>query len=375
MPETEVTSAATVVDLDANELDLLPLRPLSDLLSGHQGSALLVAGTEWDIGKLPDKLQFKVGGDEIPYDIVAHPFKSKPVYLYSVRDAYYFPAFGVVMSRDGHAFRDAMSEAKYFTPDLSALPFMERREDKTIFLPPSDLPVLGNVVVSMPMGGTENYGHFLLDCLPGVAAIRQLTLPDFRYVFPTLKSWHKEHLLKQGVDPLVAEEPVYFCDQIIFTSCMDHNLHWPNRHFRLIATGDREPHPTRSTYLSRATQKRKFVSEREVEAALSQRGFDIVAPETLTVDQQIETFKKSKIIIGPTGAGFANILFCSPGTIVIEIQPRGMYNVWVRNLCILLGLRWMPYFCSSKITNVTHPEAGMEYDLNIRDLMDFIPND
>jgi capsular polysaccharide biosynthesis protein len=373
MPEVETVSASIVVELDANELEVLPLRPLGDILSGYQGSALLVPGNQWNIGNLPDQFHFEVGGDDIPSGLAEVPFNSKPVYLYSVRDAYYFPAYGVVMSRVGHAFRDAIGEAKYSTPDLSALPFMERRGDKTIFTPPSDLPTLENVVVTMPMGGGGNYGHFLLDCLPGVAVTKSLALPDFRYVFPALKPWQEDHLIKQGVDPLIAEDPVYFCNHIVFTSCMNHNLHWPNKHFQMIATGDRESNPTRMTYLSRGRQKRKFISERDLEEVLSQRGFDIVAPEMLSIDQQIDLFKMSKIIVGPTGAGFANILFCSPGSVVVEIQPRGMHNVWVRNLCILLGLRWMPYFCASTIFNLEHPESGMEFDLNIEELVNFIP--
>lgn len=153
---------------------------------------------------------------------------------------------------------------------------------------------------------------------------------------------------------------------------MDHNLHWPNEHFKLIANGEHLQTPHRKVYLSRANQKREFVSEGKLEASLSEHGFEIVAPEILSVTQQIELFEQSKVIVGPTGAGFANIVFCSPGTVVVEIQPEGMHNIWVRNLCILLGLRWMPYYCASTIIDHAHPESGMQFDLDTYDLVKFV---
>ena len=366
-----------VVELDTVELSVLPIRPLDELIAGHQGSAELVSGKEWDISQLPASQRFHVGGEGIPDGFAEQPFTQKPVYLHSVRDAYVFPKYGVIMTRTGQAFRDPMGEAKYFTPDLAALPFMQKRGDSTVFCPPDRVETLDRVVVTMPMGATGNYGHFLLDCLPGIAVTKNIGLPeDFRYIFPKLKHWHYDHLFRQGVKVLILEDPddelVYYCDHVLFTSCMDHNLHWPNEHFRLIAKSENTEAPTRSVYLSRANQKRKFVTESHIEAKLSERGFEVVRPEELSTKDQIKLFEQSKIIVGPTGAGFANVLFCKPGTIVVEIQPRGMHNIWVRNLCILLGLRWMPYFCNSTILNPDHPEAGMEFSVHTGDLTAFI---
>ena len=40
--------------------------------------------------------------------------------------------------------------------------------------------------------------------------------------------------------------------------------------------------------------------------------------------KQIRYFSKADTIISPTGSGLANIVFCNPGTKVIEISPK--YN-------------------------------------------------
>lgn len=361
------------VKLDAVELDLLPLMSPYQLMVGHQGALELVSGEHWAIEQLPSSQRFNLGGETVPEAFAIQPFTMKPVYLYSVRDAYYLPVSGVVLSGEGHAFRDAMGEAKYFSPDLSSLPFMEKRGDETVFSPPENIDRLDRIMVTMPMGATGNYGHFLLDCLPGIAATRIAEFPaNFRYAFPALKPWHLEHLARQGIDPVILDGPVYYCNQIVFTSCMDHNLHWPNKHFRMIAPAAKHQEPHRKVYLSRANQKRRFISEGALEASLSDDGFEIVAPEGISVSQQIEMFEQSKIIVGATGAAFANIIFCAPGTMVVEIQPRGMHNIWVRNLCILMGLRWMPYYCESTIMNEAHPEAGMEFDVNVDDFLAFV---
>ena len=48
-------------------------------------------------------------------------------------------------------------------------------------------------------------------------------------------------------------------------------------------------------------------------------GFIMVELETLSVNAQARLFSSAEIIVGAHGAGFANLTFCQPGTIVIEI--------------------------------------------------------
>ena len=48
-------------------------------------------------------------------------------------------------------------------------------------------------------------------------------------------------------------------------------------------------------------------------------GFQSVVLESLPISKQIDLLAKAEVVISPHGAGLTNIIFCSPGTKIIEI--------------------------------------------------------
>ena len=67
-------------------------------------------------------------------------------------------------------------------------------------------------------------------------------------------------------------------------------------------------------------------------------GFRIVEAGRLDFAGQIELFAAADIIIGAHGAGLANMVFCAPGTTVIEyMAPRYVFGCW-HNLADRCGL-------------------------------------
>lgn len=66
-------------------------------------------------------------------------------------------------------------------------------------------------------------------------------------------------------------------------------------------------------YLRRNSSTRRFINQDEVEQVFRARGFEIVVPEDLSVQQQIELFSRAKVIAGPTGAAIANLVFAPRG--------------------------------------------------------------
>ena len=56
----------------------------------------------------------------------------------------------------------------------------------------------------------------------------------------------------------------------------------------------------------------------QVEKLLARYGFETVYLETMSISDQVRLFQTAEFIIGPHGAGLANLLFCEPGTKVIE---------------------------------------------------------
>ena len=78
-------------------------------------------------------------------------------------------------------------------------------------------------------------------------------------------------------------------------------------------------HPER-IYISRnKCSYRRVINEEQVIDFLSGFGFVPVLLESMTLNEQIALFASAKVIIAPHGSGLTNIIFCSPGTKVIEL--------------------------------------------------------
>ncbi|NER22239.1 MAG: tetratricopeptide repeat protein [Symploca sp. SIO1C2] len=83
-------------------------------------------------------------------------------------------------------------------------------------------------------------------------------------------------------------------------------------------------------YISRqSANNRLVINEQEVISFLNQFGFTSVSLEVMTVRQQAALLAQAKVVISPHGSGLTNIVFCSPGTKVIEIfSPNYVYHCY-----------------------------------------------
>lgn len=82
-------------------------------------------------------------------------------------------------------------------------------------------------------------------------------------------------------------------------------------------------------FLSRSSKLRnqRISNASDVESVFSELDFKILYPEDLSIDEQLKYYSAAKIIAGFSGSGMHNIVFSSPGTILIEVgdqrAPRG----------------------------------------------------
>jgi capsular polysaccharide biosynthesis protein len=77
-------------------------------------------------------------------------------------------------------------------------------------------------------------------------------------------------------------------------------------------------------FVSRKPEEgRSFVHETEIlESLLFPLGYVVVYPQDLSLQQQINLFQQADEVIMPHGAGMTNIIFCKPGTKIIEIHDK-----------------------------------------------------
>lgn len=89
--------------------------------------------------------------------------------------------------------------------------------------------------------------------------------------------------------------------------------------------------PARMIYLRRNSGVRRLTNSQAIEALLVRRGFAVVEPEKLSFAEQVHIFREAEVIIGPTGAALANIIFSETRAhiaVLISQQEDIIYWYW-----------------------------------------------
>ena len=262
---------------------------------------------------------------------------------------------GVIFDEDG-----VCSESGYLymlrgdtaPPGLRCDPKRRLIERQALHLAPR---LSGAYAVFTP-GTLANYTHWLIEGLlalhiiqPYLPAGTRLLLPgifrDYGTSYRGIQN-HHETLRVLGFADLAAVEisaPYCWVEEVIW---LDH-AHIPNlpgahvRDFRGRALRGRAP-PVRSDlriYLDRRGGRR-IANPAALEGFLAEHGFVTCYAEDLGFDEQIELFRQAAWVIAPHGAGLGNLLFCPPGTRVIDIMPDVHFQPYFSYLAGKLGLAY-----------------------------------
>lgn len=104
---------------------------------------------------------------------------------------------------------------------------------------------------------------------------------------------------------------------------------------------------------------RRLADAARVEAYLAQElGFVTVVLEDLPVAAQMDLFLNADVIVGAHGAGLANLLFCRPGTQVVELSPACEFRLQYWHLAQKLGLIYAVLPCRTG-------NGGFDGDLDV----------
>lgn len=84
---------------------------------------------------------------------------------------------------------------------------------------------------------------------------------------------------------------------------------------------------------------RKVINQDEIAELFKTQGFAAIDLAALSIAEQIALFKHAEIIAGVHGSGFANVLFCKPGTKIIDIFQNRSESCFFY-LCQLCNLEY-----------------------------------
>jgi len=207
----------------------------------------------------------------------------------------------------------------------------------------------GRIAIGVTPEASGNYYHWLLDLVPRVLLLKHATKNFSNYDALLLNgsraNYERETLAALRVPP----EKIRFVDSrdrfqlasAVFPS-MDINViaPWKVRGLRELASSGK-PNQHRSLFLSRAgAAVRRIANENEILEILRERNFEIFEPENLSWREQADLFASASVIVAPHGAALANIVFCQPGTRVVEISTRAGYRDWYWQLAAVAGLSY-----------------------------------
>lgn len=226
--------------------------------------------------------------------------------------------------------------------------------------------ISGRVAVIAQHGGDKlfvNYYHWMLEVLGRLAMLEMAGIEyDWLYVGHS-KKFMKETLVLWGIDFSKIIEPTddNFCiqaDELIVPSMViNTNVGYAYQgnfiHPEVVtyvknkllskAQGDLQNRTIFSdkVFISRHDSVRRFLNEYELFEKLKHFGFESYELSNMSVVDQMRLFNQAKIIVTEHGANLTDILFCRPGTRVIEIFQKLIDNsFWY--LSQILQLQYIP---------------------------------
>jgi capsular polysaccharide biosynthesis protein len=193
-------------------------------------------------------------------------------------------------------------------------------------------------------GAASNYYYWLIDVISRYRFIRRSGIPIDKYAVPPfLNSYQSETLKMLGIRERQLIEmtaDTHIEASALIVPSMQCYTGVPPRQASLFVRNlflERVPRTSngiRRLYVSRKEASyRRVTNEDQVMKLLEEFDFRIVQLEKLTVAEQIQLFHSAEVIVAPHGAGLANVMFCSPGTKVIEIFCPGYINPLYWKLC------------------------------------------
>ncbi len=195
-------------------------------------------------------------------------------------------------------------------------------------------------VISTP--GQQCYHHWLLQAVPRLKILADSHCPyDKIYVYAgNLKHRWQKDALYTVMDYLaiphnkllfVEDDTIVQAQKLLVPSVpwnpwvmnlefWTYPFKWYKKFFNDVFVCTAQQTPKR-IFISRAKAPcRRIRNEEALMELLAALGFVSYSLEDLSIQEQATLFKNAEVIVGPHGAGWTNLIFCKPGTKIIEID-------------------------------------------------------
>jgi hypothetical protein len=212
---------------------------------------------------------------------------------------------------------------------------------------------LSGKTANLVVTGSAMFSHWTFDVLPRVKLLRDrgFSISDFDHVLIATRNprftFHDQGLAALGVDPAQVQAvkdggPSFAFDTLITPSAIRAGYYaepWVYEEVRRLFM----PHSGGSTtgkrlFIGRkGDNKRAVVNMDALQPVLDAFGFETVYAEDHTISEFAQVMNGAAVVTGPHGAGFSNIVFCKPGTRVLELYGAHITDeFW--GICNTMGM-------------------------------------
>lgn len=188
---------------------------------------------------------------------------------------------------------------------------------------------LSGVTLSLCSEWSANYGHMLFDALSRVSLFERSGYDwnDVSHVLvPDLSSNGRKSAAQLcGIPPekMVALSglSIVECEELIaptFPGVRCNTPTWVGEFWR--SKSPRIQRRGRRLFLSRRGSRRTLIDESALAPVLDAAGFETIVPGDNSIR---DLLPQADMIAGPHGAALADVMFCNPGAVLIELTPPG----------------------------------------------------
>lgn len=311
---------------------------------------------------------FQLTEQKVPF------YVSPPIYVAELSNIRIIGGSSILLSRDNCLYDPAASDKeKRLDVKFSVLAGQLGERMIVEFSPPS---IRINTGIFMNGFASYNYYHLTVEILSRLAYIDSMPQYDripliVDEVMVQVPQYRKLlELCNRSARPLIPVPPGAFAEikRLIFPSyntwmpinVKKRNLIRPSdfliaesalMNLKNCVASPREI-PFRKIFLSRKNASAaRLENETEIAMLFRQYGFEIVCPETLSLEKQISLFHQAKCVAGASGAALTNIIYCQPGTEVVCIIPKEHRFYMYSTIAYLLGQK--PVYLNASITERT----------------------
>jgi hypothetical protein len=224
---------------------------------------------------------------------------------------------------------------------------------------PEPVPIPGRVF-SLAIGTGVNYYHWMLEALPRLGIAQYCGEPwtgfDAIACDWLALPFHRESLELLGIagDRLIEcrDVPCLQADELITVNRLNGVSAMACQFLRRsflrpdhpppapVLAAQARDHPLRLYLSRRQAPYRKLRNEAELIATLETHGFISVTLETLSLLDQAALLAAATAVVSIHGAGLTNLVFCDPGTRVLELFSPHYHPITYECLCQLQQLEY-----------------------------------